>query len=131
MYAARHFAAQYRRTGVETQVLEADPHKLIALMLSGARQRLQLASACVINGDVVRKAKAAAEAGAIIDALSACLDKKAGGTIADQLEALYDYCSRRLLEANVSRSGDGFIEIDNLLADIESAWTAIRPAEAA
>jgi flagellar protein FliS len=123
-------AAHYKRTGVESQVLEADPHKLIALMLVGAIQRLQLAQASIAQGDIPRKAKAASEAGAIIDALSACLDQEAGGDIADGLAALYDYASRRLAIANAQNDGDGFAEVASLLGEVEGAWRQIRPAEA-
>ena len=35
--AHRNYANQYRSTGVSAAVLEADPHRLVALMLSGAR----------------------------------------------------------------------------------------------
>ena len=123
--------AQYRRTGVESQVIDADPHKLISLMLTGAIQRLQLAQAAIGQGDVPRKAKAASEAGAIIDALSACLDQEAGGDIADGLAALYDYATRRLAIANAQNDGAGFKEVEGLLAEVEGAWRQIRPVDVA
>jgi flagellar protein FliS len=124
-------AAQYRRTGVESQVIEADPHKLIALMLRGAIQRVQLAAASIGQGDAVRKAKAASEAGAIVDALSACLDEEAGGEIASGLAALYDYAARRIASANAQNDPEGFREVEGLLGEVEGAWLQIRPAAGA
>lgn len=124
----RHPAAAYRSTAVETRVHEADPHTLIQLMLEGAIQRLRTAEACIASGDLTRKAKAASEAGAIIDSLSGCLDFKHGGDIAARLEALYDYASRGIVAANAANDAKGFGEIAGLLDDVHAAWKQIKPA---
>lgn len=124
----RNPAAAYRSTAVETRVHEADPHTLIALMLEGAIQRLRMAEACIATGDIARKAKAASEAGAIIDSLSGCLDLAQGGDIAERLEALYDYASRRVVMANLGNDAAGFAEVAALLDDVFAAWKQIRPA---
>jgi len=122
-----HFANQYRQTGVSSAVLEADPHKLIALMLAGARERARLAVACLERGDLPRKAQAITDASAIIGGLNGALNLEAGGEIADGLHALYDYAQRRLLDANAGNDAAPLLEVDGLLGDIESAWTAIAP----
>lgn len=124
----RNPAAAYRSTAVETRVHEADPHKLIELMFEGAIQRLRTAEACMVSGDIPRKAKAAAEAGAIVDSLSGCLDLSQGGEIAERLASLYDYASRRIVTANSMNDAAGFGEVAALLDDVFSAWKAIRPA---
>lgn len=124
----RNPAAAYRSTAVETRVHEADPHQLIALMLEGAIQRLRMAEACIASGDLTRKAKAASEAGAIVDSLSGCLDFSQGGDIAARLEALYDYASRRIVAANVANDAQGFGEVAGLLDDVFAAWKQIKPA---
>jgi len=124
----RDLTAAYRQTAVETRVHEADPHKLVELMLEGAIQRLRTAEACVSSGDISRKAKAASEAGAIVDSLSGCLDFDQGGDIAQRLEALYDYASRKITTANMTNDADGFGEVAALLSDVFSAWKQIKPA---
>lgn len=124
----RNPAAAYRTTAVETRVHEADPHKLIELMFEGAIQRLRTAEACAVSGDIPRKAKAASEAGAIVDSLSGCLDLSQGGEIAERLAALYDYASRRIVTANAVNDAAGFGEVAGILDDVFSAWKAIRPA---
>ena len=110
------------------RVHEADPHQLIALMLEGAIQRLRMAEACIASGDLTRKAKAASEAGAIVDSLSGCLDFSQGGDIAARLEALYDYASRRIVAANAANDAEGFGEVAGLLDDVFAAWKQIKPA---
>jgi flagellar protein FliS len=124
----RDLTAAYRNTAVETRVHEADPHRLIELMLEGAIQRLRTAEACIASGDLPRKAKAASEAGAIVDSLSGCLDLEQGGDIAARLEALYDYASRRIVAANAANDASGFGEVAGLLDDVFVAWKQIRPA---
>jgi len=118
MYSARAFANQYRQTAVSSAVLDADPHRLIELMLAGARERTRLAAAI-------------SEAGAIIGGLDGALDLERGGDIAAGLAALYDYLQRRLLEANTGNDPAILLEVDALLGDIESAWRAIAPSRAA
>jgi len=127
---ARASANQYRQTAVNSAVLDASPHRLVALMLAGVRERLSLAQACIDVGDVARKGQAISEASMIIGHLDGSLDHKAGGDIADSLSALYDYSQRRLTEANLSNDVAVFREIDGLFADIEQAWLAIDPERA-
>lgn len=124
---ARSLANQYRQTGVASAALDANPHRLIALMLAGARERARLAAACLERGDLSRKSQAISDASAIIGGLSGSLNLEAGGDIADGLAALYDYAQRRLLAANAENDPQPLLEVDDLLGDIESAWLAIAP----
>lgn len=131
MHSARTLANQYRQTDVASATLEASPHRLIALLLAGARERARLAAACLERGDLPRKSKAISDASAIIGGLNGALNLEAGGEIADGLQALYDYAQRRLLAANIENDPAPLREVDALLGDIESAWLAIAPPEAA
>ena len=124
------YASQYRQTAVSSAVLDADPHRLVALMFNGVRERLQLAAACVDAGNVARKGQAITEASTIVGHLAGSLNMDAGGEIAQNLLALYDYVQRRMLDANVRNDTDALLECDGLIADIESAWNAIAPGAA-
>ena len=127
---AQNLANQYRQTGIASAVLDAGPHQLITLMLSGARERARLAAACLDRGDLLRKSQAISEASAIIGGLNGALNLDAGGEIADGLQVLYDYAQQRLLVANLENDPTPLLEVDELLGDIESAWRAIAPVEA-
>lgn len=128
MYA-RSLANQYKQTGADSAALDASPHQLIAIMLSTARERVRLAVASLERGDVPRKASAITDACAIIGGLNSSLNMDAGGEIADGLAALYDYCQRRLLDANLNNDVAPLREIDDILGDIEAAWRQIAPKE--
>ena len=129
--SSRQHADQYRRMAVATRVAEADPHKLIALLLAGACERIRLAEACMHNGEQARRGKAIGEACAIISHLSGSLDHEAGGEVAANLSSLYDYIVRRLTEANLHNDGMALAESLDLLGEIESAWNAIPQAQRA
>ena len=126
MYSTnRQYAEHYRKVGVTTRVNDADPHKLVALLLGGACERIRLAVACLAQNDQARKGKAIGEACAIVGHLSGSLDHEAGGEIADNLAALYDYVSRRLTEGNLHNDAGALQECLHLLGEIEGAWNAI------
>lgn len=126
----RAYANQYRQTAVTSAVLDADPHRLISLMLAGARERMRRAAACIGSGNVARKGEAILEASTIIGHLDSSLNHEAGGELAGNLSALYEYIQRRLLEANMHNDAQALAECDQLLGDIESAWNAIAPGQA-
>lgn len=125
---SRNYAQQYRQSQLEGAVMDADPHKLVALLLTGACDRIRLAEACLAQGDQARKGKAIGEACAIVGHLGGSLDHEAGGEIASNLASLYDYVVRRLTEGNLHNDAAALREALELLAEIDAAWTAIRPA---
>jgi flagellar protein FliS len=53
------------------------------------------------------------------------LDKKAGGEIAESLDALYVYMSGKLASANVRNQPEQVQEVIKLLLDLKGAWEAI------
>ncbi|ALJ28329.1 MULTISPECIES: flagellar export chaperone FliS [Stenotrophomonas] len=123
--SSRNYAEQYRKVGVSTKVVDADPHKLVALLFEGAGERIRRAEAFLAQGDQAMKGKAIGEACAIIGHLNGSLDHEAGGEIAGNLSALYDYVIQRLTEANLNNDVLALQESLSLMGEIESAWNAI------
>lgn len=136
MYAARRAIGAYAQVGIETSVVDANPHRLIAMLFEGARAATNLASAAMQRGDVLAKVRAIDKAISIIgQGLQASLDHQRGGEIAVQLNNLYDYMLRRLLLANANNDLTILAEVDALLVPLQDAWLAIgqagQPAAAA
>lgn len=127
--SSRAYADQYRQNSLEGAVTSADPHKLVALLLAGACQRIRLAQACLGQGDLARKGKAIGEACAIVGHLNGSLDHEAGGELAGNLSSLYDYVVQRLTEANLHNDHAALDEALQLLGEIDSAWNAIPQAQ--
>jgi flagellar protein FliS len=127
----------YANVGLETGIASASPHKLIVMLYDGALVALLSAKTNIAANNIAAKGTAISKAITIIDnGLRASLDKEAGGEIAANLDALYDYMSRRLLHANLKNDVPAIEEVHRLLSDLREAWVAIgdkvdQPAAAA
>jgi flagellar protein FliS len=116
----------YAKVGLETGVTSASPHKLIVMLYDGALAAIMTAITQMKAGNIQDKGNAISKAIRIIDdGLKASLDKEVGGEIATNLDALYDYMSRRLLEANVKNDPAILEEVRGLLADLRDTWNQI------
>lgn len=133
MYPPRTYGADsYARVSLETGVMSADPHKLIALLFEGARKAIRMSRAHMQNGNVAQKGKQISHAIMIIGGgLQQGLNLEQGGDLAQRLDGLYEYMKRRLLEANLNDDPALLDEVDRLLATIEEGWTGIQPKGAA
>lgn len=127
MFGSTHSGASaYAKVGVETSIANASPHKLITMLFEGALIAVSTAMYCMKSNDVGGKAQSISKAILIIDnGLRASLDKKVGGPIAENLDALYAYLSNRLILANVKNQLEILEEVHGLLIDLKSAWDAI------
>lgn len=115
--------ASYRRMDLESDVLGADPHRLIVLLFDGAEAALTRAQACLAAKDINGKSDALVKAIEIInDGLAASLNTEAGGELAGNLKALYDYMVSRLIYANVHMDPVAVSEVQKLLGEISGAW---------
>jgi flagellar protein FliS len=127
----------YANVGLETGIASASPHKLIVMLYDGALVALLSAKTNIAANNIAAKGTSISKAITIIDnGLRASLDKDAGGEIAANLDALYDYMSRRLLHANLKNDVPAIEEVHRLLTDLREAWVAIgdkvaQPAGAA
>ncbi|AXE93882.1 flagellar export chaperone FliS [Paraburkholderia sp. 22099] len=129
MFSPGHSGANaYARVGVETGVMGASPHRLIVMLYQGARQAIAQARMHLQQGNVPARGEAVGKAIQIVESgLQQSLNLEAGGEIAERLDALYSYMTRRLLEANIKQSEAMLVEVDGLLATLEEAWIGIAP----
>ncbi|CNE56606.1 flagellar export chaperone FliS [Yersinia mollaretii] len=118
----------YAQIGMESGVMSASPHQLIVMLFDGAQSALVRARILMNQGDIPAKGAALSKAINIIDnGLSAGLDMEKGGELAQNLSALYDYMSRRLLHANLHNDEQAITEVLALLENIADAWRQIGP----
>lgn len=123
---AQSGANAYARVGVTTGVMGASPHKLTALLYEGARRAVAQARMHLQMGNVGPRCEAIGKAINIVESgLQLSLNLEVGGEIAQRLNALYSYITRRLLEANIEQSDAMLVEVDRLLATLEEAWSGI------
>lgn len=116
---------QYQQVVNQTATVCDNPHRLVTLLLEGAVDRLALAKGHAAQGVIHEKDRHIRSVMAIVDGLRMSLNRKAGGGIAENLDQLYDYMNRRLLEANLKNDPSMMDEVIALLNEIKSGWVAI------
>jgi flagellar protein FliS len=127
-YNSQEALKQYRQLGLETQINNASPHRLIQLLLEGALERLVGAQAAMERGDPATKGALIGKAMGIISGLRASLDMSVPDTnLPENLDNLYDYMGRRLLEASTFNKVEVVAEVIELLRTVKSGWDGIEP----
>ncbi|WP_442798722.1 flagellar export chaperone FliS [Pantoea vagans] len=127
MYARQSFKA-YDQVSLEARLAGATPHQLIAMLFEAAHSALLRAKIYFEKGMVAKRCEMISKAINIIDnGLRASLDFEKGREIATDLERLYDYVSRLLLQANVSSDVEKLIEADRLITEMATVWDDILP----
>jgi flagellar secretion chaperone FliS len=127
-YNSQEALKQYRQLGLETQINNASPHRLIQLLMDGALERLNGAKAAMERGDAATKGVLIGKAMGIISGLRSSLDMNVEGTeLPERLDNLYDYMGRRLLEGSTFNKVEVIAEVIDLLKTLKSGWDAIEP----
>jgi flagellar secretion chaperone FliS len=122
--------AAYRSTAVHSGVDAADPHRLIVMLMDGALERIATARGLMKHGASAEKAQLLHRAVAIIDELRNCLDFKAGGELATNLDSLYEYMCQRLMQANSANKPEWLDEVSRLLTEVRAAWLQLPQVQA-
>lgn len=119
------YLQQYTQVSAQTGVAYATPHRLIQMLFDGALDKIALARGHMQRGEVSLKGSHISWAISIIDGLRMSLDKEAGGEIAQNLDALYEYMQLRLVKANLKNDTELLNEVSVLLRGIKDAWDHI------
>lgn len=127
MYAAQSALAQYKRINTESALEGASPHQLIQMLINGALDRLSQARGAMQRKETAQKGLLIGKAVSILGGLQDSLDESADEQITTNLNSLYDYMQRRLLEANVKNDVALLDEVSGLLLTIKDGWDAIAP----
>ncbi|MBV1961947.1 MAG: flagellar export chaperone FliS [Immundisolibacteraceae bacterium] len=117
----------YRQIQSQT-VLNASPYHLILKLFDGLLQRLASARGHIERQEIADKGQCLGSAISIIGGLRGSISHVAGGEIATNLDNLYEYCERQLMQANQNNDITIIDEVSGLLKDIRSAWLEIPPA---
>jgi flagellar protein FliS len=119
--AVQHYSSVKVHSGVET----ASPHRLIQMLFEGALERIAQAKGAMLQNQIARKGELIGKAIAIVGGLQGSLNDKEGGSLAMNLDELYDYIIRRLTRANFENNTEYLDECGRLLGEIKTAWDAI------
>lgn len=123
-------AGAYQQVRSHGGVESASPHGLITLLMDGALERLVKARAHMVRGEVAAKGETISKCIEIIGGLRDGLDPKVEPAMVERLDSLYEYMSRRLLQANMQDDATIIDEVSKLLQQVRDSWVQIAPAAA-
>jgi len=125
MRANQKAIAAYGDVKVTTGVASANGVQLIQMLFDGLLESLAVTKGHIQNGAIVEKGKSIARASRIVIGLQGALDFERGGDLANNLNELYGYVTRRLLHVNARNDLDALEEIFGLMNEIRSAWEGV------
>lgn len=124
-------ARAYSKLGLETDVVNADPHRLVLILFDGALLAIQRAKGHLANRCIPEKCQALGQAMRIVDSgLCSSVDTSYAPEFATRLIRLYKYIIMRLLQANMRNDVKAMDEAANLLSGLRGAWAKIGPSAA-
>jgi flagellar secretion chaperone FliS len=107
------------------EMMTANPKRLIILCYDRAISALRLSIDHYEDHNFEGKAKEIQKAQDIIGALRTALDFQNGGEVALNLDALYSFMTRHIIEADLKKDIGTLKSIINMLEEIEAAWKEI------
>lgn len=122
---SNHALEAYQQMGSYGQVEEANGHELIRLLLETLSLRITEAKTCIEEDDIGEKITRLTKALNILDGLRMSLNIEKGGEIAANLDDLYDYMQRQLIQANAHNDISILKEVKGLVEEIKGAWELI------
>jgi flagellar protein FliS len=125
MRANQKAIAAYGDVKVTTGVSSANGVQLIQMLFDGLLESLAATKGHIQNGAIVEKGKSIARASRIVIGLQGALDFERGGDLANNLNELYGYVTRRLLHVNARNDLDALEEIFGLMNEIRTAWEGV------
>lgn len=120
-------AHPYARAYQNQSILTASPGQLVLLMYDGAlRFMAQARAGFALDADNPRRIEvintALLRTQAILNEMRANLNMEAGGEVAENLDRLYDYHLRRLMQSNLRKDEAPLIEVEGLVRTLRDAW---------
>ena len=125
LISTRSNVSHYNQVDSYTGVSDADPHRLVQMLLEGALGKIAAVKGLMTRGDTVKKGEVIGQAISIIGGLRSSLDIASGGKFAANLDDLYEYMERRLVQANLKNDVAILDEVATLLREIKTAWDLI------
>ena len=119
--------SQKARQAYQTnQVVEQDPMTLVVMLYDGLLGFLERGSEAIEALDRPRASEFLRRASDIIGELQAVLDMNAGGEISVNLDRIYSYSRRRLMDGHVHMDIATVREVRDLLTPLRDAWDQAR-----
>ncbi|BDF95024.1 MULTISPECIES: flagellar export chaperone FliS [Pseudoalteromonas] len=110
-----------------SNINEMTPYEQINLIFSNILGRLAATKGFIERKEIEKKGENISSCillfGALQDALN--FEVEQDPSISNNLLSLYDYCQRKLVEANVNNDIDAINEVINIVKEVKEGWDAI------
>jgi len=106
----------------QNQVLSASPEQILIMLFDGAIRFTRQAIAALDEDNLTGFYHGITKSMAIITEFSNSLDHSVGGEIAENLDALYNFMIRELIQANLHKDGEKLRVVERLLVDLRATW---------
>lgn len=116
----------YRRTEVQSRTAL----ELVVMLYDGALRFAAVASDAILRRDIAARRDATSRLLAIVSELQNTLDLERGGEVAAALDGLYDYMTRRILEATTANDVAPLAEVRRLLETLRDGWLSVAATPA-
>lgn len=104
------------------QILNATPERILIMLYDGAIRFCRQAMLAMDDGNKQQMSEKIGRAIAIICEFSNTLDHEVGGDIAKDLDALYNYMTRELTQANIKNERKPIEIVEELLVGLRDTW---------
>jgi flagellar protein FliS len=125
MRANNRAIESYGEVKVSTGVSKSNNVELIQMLFDGLIESLATARGHIQHNNISEKSKAISRASRIVLGLQGALDFDKGGDLANNLNELYNYITRRLLHVNARNDLAALDEIHGLMTEIRGAWETV------
>ena len=122
--AAKAYGATQDHTGVSA----SDPAQLIVMVYERLFDHLRAGKVGMANGDYAIESFTKAH-DLIQQGLLACLDRQAGGEIAESLSAIYEWALREIVEARTTKAPEKIENVIAVLTPLYEGWLSLSPKE--
>ena len=109
------------RTYTEQEIMNMRPEQLTSILYGAFMEKLREAIKFLDDRNYIAVNYLLQDCNDILYRLGAGINYKAG-IIADHLEALYNFCAERLLEANMKKDKGMMEDVLHIIGNIEEGW---------
>ena len=116
---------QYQKVNGVAQTSEASPHRLVQMLMQGGLDRIAQAKGAIARNDAAQKGILIGKAIGIVGGLREGLDLENQAEALADIDSLYAYMSKRLVEANIKNDPEILNAVARLLITLKEGWDAI------
>jgi flagellar protein FliS len=113
-------AKNYKQTLIKT----ATPEQVLLMLYEAAIKHSKLAVAAIEKKNITEKCASIGKVHDIIMELRNTLDHSKGPEVANQLDALYEFCIAQLFKANMNNDIAAIQNITKILTTLHEGWVA-------